>query len=81
MKDIRIIDFLEFKESIKLFQLYNIILFIDDDGQTKIFKNRYGDNGNGMFIRTLEDMKNNSIDNGLCYGEEYFNDVISLYSK
>ena len=31
--------------------------------------------------RTIEDMKQNSIDNELGYGEEYFDDIISLYSK
>jgi hypothetical protein len=56
-------------------------LFIDDNGQTKILKNRYGDKGNGMFIRTIEDMKQNSIDNELGYGEGYFDQIISLYSK
>jgi hypothetical protein len=80
-KDIRIIDFIDFKISIKPSQENGIILFIDDNGQTKILKNRYGDKGNGMFIRTIEDMKQNSIDNELGYGEEYFNQIISLYSK
>jgi hypothetical protein len=80
-KDIRIIDFIDFKISIKPFQENGIILFIDDNGQTKILKNRYGDKGNGMFIRTIEDMKQNSIDNELGYGEEYFDQIISLYSK
>jgi hypothetical protein len=32
-------------------------------------------------IRTIEDMKQNSIDNELGYGEEYFDQIISLYSK
>jgi len=80
-KDIRIIDFTDFKISVKPFQENGIILFIDNNGDTKILKNRFGDKGNRMFIRTIEDMKNNSIDNDLGYGEEYFDDIISMYSK
>ena len=68
-KNILLIDFTDFKISVKPFQENGIILFIDDNGQTKILKNRYGDKGNGMFIRTIEDMKQNSIDNELGYGE------------
>jgi hypothetical protein len=80
-KNILLIDFTDFKISVKPFQENGIILFIDDNGQTKILKNRYGDKGNGMFIRTIEDMKQNSIDNELGYGEEYFDQIISLFSK
>jgi hypothetical protein len=80
-KTILLIDFTDFKISVKPFQENVIILFIDDNGQTKIIKNRYGDKGNGMFIDTIEDMKQNSIDNELGYGEEYFDDIIRLYSK
>jgi hypothetical protein len=80
-KNILLIDFTDFEISVKPFQENGIILFIDDNGQTKILKNRYGDKGNGMFIRTIEDMKQNSIDNELGYGEGYFDQIISLYSK
>jgi hypothetical protein len=80
-KTILLIDFTDFKISVKPFQENGIILFIDDNGQTKIIKNRYGDKGNGMFIDTIEDMKQNSIDNELGYGEEYFDDIIRLYSR
>ena len=80
-KDIRIIDFTDFEISVKPLQENGIILFIDNNGDTKILKNRFGDKGNRMFIRTIEDMKNNSIDNELGYGEGYFDDIISLYSK
>ena len=80
-KNILLIDFTDFKISVKPFQENGIILFIDDNGQTKILKNRYGDKGNGMFIRTIEDMKQNSIDNELGYGEGYFDQIISLFSK
>jgi len=80
-KDIRIIDFTDFEISAKPFQENGIILFIDNNGDTKILKNRFGDKGNRMFIRTIEDMKNNSIDNELGYGEEYFDDIISMYLK
>jgi hypothetical protein len=80
-KDIILIGFTDFKISVKPFQENGIILFIDDNGDTKILKNRFGDKGNRMFIRTIEDMKQNSVDNELGYGEEYFDDIISLYSK
>ena len=80
-KNILLIDFTDFEISVKPFQDNGIILFIDDNGQTKILKNRYGDKGNGMFIRTIEDMKQNSIDNELGYGEGYFDQIISLYSN
>lgn len=80
-KDILLIDFTDFKISKRHFQANGIILFIDNNGKTKILKNRFGDKGNSMFIRTIEDMKENSINNELGYGEEYFNDIISLYSK
>ena len=80
-KDILLIDFTDFKISVRPFQENGIILFIDDNGDTKILKNRFGDKGNRMFIRTIEDMKQNSIDNQLGYGDEYFDDIISLCSK
>jgi hypothetical protein len=80
-KSILLIDFTDFKISVKPLQENEIVLFIDNNGQTKILKNRYGDKGNGMFIETIEDMKQNSIDNELGYGEEYFDQIISLYSK
>ena len=80
-KDILLIGFTDFKISVRPFHENGIILFIDNNGDTKILKNRFGDKGNRMFIRTIEDMKNNSIDNELGYGEEYFDDIISLYSK
>ena len=80
-KDILLIDFTDFKISVRPFQENGIILFIDDNGDTRILKNRFGDKGNRMFIRTIEDMKQNSIDNELGYGEEYFDDIITLYSK
>lgn len=80
-KNILLVDFNDFKISIKPFHENGIILFIDDNGDTKILKNRFGDKGNRMFIRTIEDMKQYSVDNELGYGEEYFNDIISIYSK
>lgn len=80
-KDILLIGFTDFKISVRPFHENGIVLFIDNNGDTKILKNRFGDKSNRMFIRTIEDMKNNSIDNELGYGEEYFDDIISLYSK
>ena len=44
-KDITLIDFTDFKISTKHFKENGIISFIDNNGQTKILKNRYGDNG------------------------------------
>ena len=58
-KDILLIDFTDFKISVRPLQENGIILFIDNNGDTKILKNRFGDKGNRMFIRTIEDMKNN----------------------
>jgi len=60
----------------------NIVLFVDNNGQTKIIKNRYGDNGCKMFIETIEEMKFNicsAQSAGFKIGEEYFDDIISLY--
>ena len=80
-KDILLVDFTDFKISVRHFQENGIILFIDNNGDVKILKNKFGDKGNRMFIKTIEDMKQNSIDNELGYGEKYFDDIISLYSK
>ena len=44
-KNILLIDFNDFKMSVKSVYEYGIILFIDYNGQTKILKNRWGDNG------------------------------------
>jgi hypothetical protein len=40
-KDIHIIDAADFKISAKTFQESGIVLFIDDNGDTLILKNRY----------------------------------------
>ncbi len=44
-KDINLISLEDFKISNKLFQTYTIILFIDNNGETRILKNRFGDKG------------------------------------
>lgn len=44
-KNILLIDFTDFKISVKPFQENGIILFIDNNGDTKILKNRFGDKG------------------------------------
>jgi hypothetical protein len=35
-----------------------VVLFVDDNGKTKILKNRYGDNGSGVML----DFTNNILD-------------------
>lgn len=80
-KDILLIDFGDFKISEKPIRENDLIIFVDDNGLTKILKNRYGDKGEGVFVNTLENMKLNSEMNNLGYGSGYFDDIISLYRK
>jgi hypothetical protein len=44
-KDINLISFIDFKISDQLFLTHTIILFIDNNGETRILKNRFGDKG------------------------------------
>ena len=44
-KDIRSICYSDIKGSIETFHHSDIVLFIDDNHQTKILKNRFGDDG------------------------------------
>jgi hypothetical protein len=44
-KDINLISLEDFNMSFKPFQTYTIILFIDNNGETRILKNRFGDKG------------------------------------
>lgn len=60
-KDILLIDFTDFKISVNKTLENGIILFIDDNGDTKILKNRFGDKGDSMFIRTIEYWRANSV--------------------
>ncbi len=70
-KNILLIDFFDFKISIKKPILeYSIVLFIDDNNQTKILKNRYGDKGNGMF---------NGIIENIFY--KIFNELLTIQQK
>lgn len=80
-KDILLIDFGDFKINEKPIRENELIVFVDNNGLTKILKNRYGDKGEGMFINTIEDMKLNSEMNSLGYGSGYFDDIINLYRK
>lgn len=48
-KNINFIDFRDFKISLKPMQKSNIILFIDNNDQTKILKNRFGSETKTMF--------------------------------
>jgi len=48
-KSIVLIDFTDFKISTKAIQVNGIILFIDENGKTKILQNRYGNKGNIKF--------------------------------
>lgn len=56
-KNILLIDFTDFKISVNKILENGIIVFIDNNGDTKILKNRFGDKGNRMFIRTIDVMK------------------------
>ena len=56
-KNILLIDFTDFKISVNKTLENGIIVFIDNNGDTKILKNRFGDKGNRMFIRTIDVMK------------------------
>jgi predicted DNA binding protein len=58
----------------------DIIIFVDNNGESKIIKNIYGDKGYGRVIRTLETMKEHSVDNKIGYAEEYINYIIDLYN-
>ena len=40
-KDINLLNLSDFRTSIKQFQKVGFVLFVDDDGQTRILKNRY----------------------------------------
>jgi len=44
-KDISLISFEDFNMSFKPIQMHTIILFIDNNGETRILKNRFGDKG------------------------------------
>ena len=56
-KNILLIDFTDFKISVNKILENGIIVFIDNNGDTKILKNRFGDEGNRMFIRTIDVME------------------------
>lgn len=56
-KNILLIDFTDFKISVNKILENGIIVFIDNNGDTKILKNRFGDKGNRMFIRTIDVME------------------------
>jgi hypothetical protein len=58
----------------------DIIIFVDNNGESKIIKNTYGDKGYGRVIRTLETMKEHSVDNKIGYAQEYINYIIDLYN-
>lgn len=47
-KNILLIDFTDFKISVRPLKENGIILFIDNNGDTKILKNRFGDKGIGQ---------------------------------
>jgi len=61
-KDILLINFTDFNSSMNPFQNNNIVLFIDDNGETKIMKNRFGDDGQSIYKRIIEDVKKNLTD-------------------
>lgn len=47
-KTIADINFMDFKISLKPAREVNIVLFMDDNGESKVLKNRYGDEGRVM---------------------------------
>jgi hypothetical protein len=81
LKDIIYINIADFTSYIrKDLSSNDIIIFVDNNGESKIIKNIHGDNGYGRIIRTLETMKEHSVDNKIGYAEEYINYVINLYN-
>lgn len=57
-RDLFRLTFLDTKISEKVMRNNGIILFIDENGETKILKNRYGDKGQSQFLKLIEDTKN-----------------------
>lgn len=81
LKDIIYINITDFTSYIrKDLSSNDIVIFVDKNGESKIIKNIHGDNGYGRIIRTLETMKEHSVDNKIGYAEEYINYVINLYN-
>jgi len=66
-----------------LFTIYDLLLFIDENGQTKILKNRYGDRGETRFLRTLQRIQTNIKDAesmGYRIGVESIEPIIEMYT-
>ena len=81
LKDIIYINIADFTSYIrKDLSSNDIIIFVDNNGESKIIKNIYGDKGYGRVIRTLETMKEHSVDNKIGYAQEYINSIIDLYN-
>lgn len=57
-RDLFRLTFLDTKISEKVMRNNGIILFIDENGDTKILKNRYGDKGQSQFLKVIDGAKN-----------------------
>lgn len=77
-KNILLITISDFLAETTIFTLFEMALFIDSDGKTKILKNRWGDNGNKIYVDIINDIKQNCIDNNIGLGEEYFDQIIEI---
>lgn len=49
------INYVHIKGSDKPIRINEIVLFIDDNGYTKILKNRFGDQGENCFLEKLKE--------------------------
>lgn len=56
-KDIFYIELCDFIEYDKLKKTNKIILFIDDNGESLIIYNDYGDNGYNRFLKKINDLQ------------------------
>ena len=62
---------------------YDLLLFVDEKGQTKILKNRYGDRGEKRFLRTLQKIQTNIEDAesmGCHIGVASIEPIIEMYT-
>jgi len=46
----------DLKDSLKPYQKNAIVLFVDNNGQTKLLKNKYGDCGEGMYNEIISEI-------------------------
>jgi hypothetical protein len=83
-KNIKDIWYEDLKDTNTKFYLNDIVLFLDENLQTKILKNRYGDNGSGLYnvmikeIRDKFDKKINDIKRELSQDLEEIIDKLNI---